>query len=117
MNLVIIFFGGGAGALLRYALLDSLSYDQNTNIILINFIGCFFMGALFAYFIDKGEFFTLFSIGVLGSFTTMSAFTHNSFELILGGKYLNALMYSITMVAICLLANIIGYILIKKLFG
>lgn len=117
MNLVIIFFGGGAGALLRYALLDSLSYDQNTNIILINFIGCFFMGALFAYFIDKGEFYTLFSIGVLGSFTTMSAFTHNTFELILDSKYLNALLYSITMVAICLLANIIGYFLFKKLFG
>ena len=117
MNLLIIFFGGGAGALLRYVLINSLSYEQSLNIIFVNIIGCFLMGALFAYFTNKGDFYTLFSIGVLGSFTTMSAFTHNTFELILDSKYLNAFFYSITMVVICLIANIIGYILIKKLFG
>jgi len=117
INLLIIFFGGGTGALLRYVFINNLSYDQNLNIILVNTIGCLLMGALFAYFTNKGEVYTLFSIGVLGSFTTMSAFTHNTFELILDSKYLNAFFYSISMVVICLIANIIGYILIKKLFG
>jgi CrcB protein len=117
MNFLIIFLGGGTGALLRYVLINNLSYEQNLNIILVNTIGCLLMGALFAYFTNKGEVYTLFSIGVLGSFTTMSTFTHNTFELILDSRYLNAFFYSITMVVICIIANIIGYILIKKLFG
>ena len=117
INFLIIFLGGGIGALIRYVLINNLSYEQNLNIILVNTIGCLLMGALFAYFTNKGEVYTLFSIGVLGSFTTMSAFTNNTLELILVAKYLNALFYSITMVVICIIANIIGYILIKKLFG
>ena len=100
MNLLIIFFGGGAGALLRYVLINSLSYEQSLNIILVNIIGCFLMGALFAYFTNKGDFYTLFSIGVLGSFTTMSAFTNNTFELILDSRYLNAFFYSLSLIHI-----------------
>jgi len=117
INLLIIFLGGGTGALLRYVLINNLSYEQNLNIIFVNAIGCLLIGALFAYLYNKGEIYTLFSIGIMGSFTTMSAFTNNTLELILDAKYLNALFYSITMVVICLIANIIGYILIKKLFG
>lgn len=116
MNLIFIFIGGGVGALARYALINSISFSQNTNIYLVNFVGCLLMGAIFAYFSNKGQMYTFISIGVLGSFTTMSAFTNNTLELLLQSKYLNAVAYGITMVVICLIANIIGYIFIKKLF-
>ena len=116
MNLLIIFCGGGIGALLRYSIIISLPYDQNINIYLVNLIGCFLMGIIFAYFSNKGQIYVLLSIGIVGSFTTMSAFTNNSLEMMLATKYFQAFTYSLIMLVICLSANIIGYAFIKNLF-
>jgi CrcB protein len=117
INLIAIFIGGGIGALLRLYLLGALNSAPAINVLIINAIGCCAMGALFAFFSNKGPLFSLFSIGVLGSFTTMSAFTNNSLEIYLSGKYLNAILYSLSMVIICIMANIIGYAAIKKILG
>lgn len=117
INAIAIFIGGGIGALLRLYLLSALNSGPAINVLIINAIGCCAMGALYAFFSNKGPFFAVFSIGILGSFTTMSAFTNNSLEIFISGKYLNAILYSLSMVIICIMANIIGYIAIKKILG
>lgn len=114
INAFLIFLGGGAGALLRYLILISSNITNVLNILMINLIGCFLMGAAFAYLSAKSPIYTLISIGFLGSFTTMSAFTQTSLEMILDSKYFNAFFYGILMLSMCVIANIIGYLLMKR---
>ena len=80
MNAILVFVGGGLGALLRFAagraaLLAGWAPPLAT--LGVNILGCFAMGLLAGWFTTKGgsEGARLFLLtGVLGGFTTFSAF-------------------------------------------
>ena len=108
MNLILVFIGGGIGAVLRYLLqlvigkADGNSFPMAT--FMANLIGCLAIGILAGMF-QKYKFsdtYNLFIItGILGGFTTFSSFGLEFMQLISNKFFLLAIWY-------CLLTNILG---------
>ena len=114
----LIAFGGALGAPLRYLLNDLMKHSSlimfPTGIMLVNFIGCFCIGIAMAYIPDlKSNTYFFIIIGFLGSFTTMSAFSQQTIELLYNGKELNALIYVVASIASCLIGTYLAYSLFK----
>ena len=80
MNPLLVFVGGGLGALLRYAAGRATilaGYAPPFATLGVNIIGCLIMGLLAGWFTSRGgsEGAKLFLLtGILGGFTTFSAF-------------------------------------------
>ena len=92
--------GGFIGASLRY--ISSLGFDKfytstfPSSTFLINFLGCFILGLLMNMGITNTETWPakeFMVIGILGGFTTFSAFGLESFLLIESGEFMTALIY------------------------
>ncbi len=86
-SIVLVALGGALGAVLRYffsvLLKDYTHIHFPVNTFLVNAIGCFCIGLCYALFMNNGNFNDiklLLIVGVLGGFTTYSAF---SFEIVL----------------------------------
>ena len=80
MNPLLVFVGGGLGALLRYAAGRATilaGYAPPFATLGVNILGCLIMGLLAGWFTSRGgsEGAKLFLLtGILGGFTTFSAF-------------------------------------------
>jgi len=89
IDMVMVAFGGGIGALLRY-LLTFLVYGKDTpafpyGTLLVNLLGCLGIGLLAGYFNKHPEpmYLKFFAItGILGGFTTFSTFSLETFNLL-----------------------------------
>ena len=117
-KLFLIALGGSLGAPLRYLINDSMKdfyfFMLPSGIMLVNFIGCFCIGIAMAYISDlKSNIYYLLIIGFLGSFTTMSAFSQQTIELLYNGKELNALMYVLASIITCLVGTFLAFSLFK----
>tara|TARA_Y100000996_G_scaffold314894_1_gene251108 strand:- start:8295 stop:8660 length:366 start_codon:yes stop_codon:yes gene_type:complete len=115
---ILIAFGGALGATLRYLINDLMKnssfFALPGGIMLVNFIGCFFIGIVMAQISDlKSNIYFFLVIGFLGSFTTMSAFSQQTIELLYNGKDLNALIYVVASIASCLIGTFLAYSLFK----
>lgn len=115
MNILLIGFGGGLGAILRFFLNEaffkyfSITYPVGT--LFINVLGCFFIGFLLGLSMPiKDSSYYFFIIGFLGSFTTMSAFTHHTL-LIMNTNFFNAASYIILTITFSIVATYLGAIL------
>ena len=92
--------GGFIGATFRY--ISSLGFDKvyaspfPFSTFFINFSGCFILGLLMNMGITNTETWPakeFMVIGILGGFTTFSAFGLESFQLIESGEFMIALIY------------------------
>ena len=96
-NYFIIALGGALGSVLRYLLGNRIEPSESffpINILLINIIGCFLIGMVLALVDAKSQLFLFLTIGILGSFTTMSAFSAQALDLLLDeNTYLRLHMY------------------------
>ena len=114
-NLLLIASGGALGAVLRFLtsnIFKSISHFSFVGTLFSNIIGSFLIGLL-VYFIrtknvsqDLIQYF--FIIGILGSYTTFSAFSLETIELINNNKFLLSSFYIILSVSLCLIAAYIG---------
>ena len=79
---------------------------------MINVIGSFLIGYLFVLLENKSfsqDFIKyFFIIGILGSFTTFSAFSLETIELLANKKYLIAFFYIFLSLFLCLLFTFLG---------
>lgn len=111
--------GGACGALLRYAVQSAAAGSLPWGTFLVNVAGCLGIGALLAAFSGSqwfeavGRSFLVF--GVLGAFTTFSAFSADALVLYEEGRFGWALAYVLGTVAMCLLAAFIGFRLVGAL--
>ena len=117
-KLLLIALGGALGAPLRYVINDlmknSLFSMLPTGIMLINFIGCFCIGIFMTQITDlKSDAYFFLGVGFLGSFTTMSAFSQQTIELLYNGKCINAIIYVVASIASCLIGTFFAYSLFK----
>ena len=117
-KLIFIACGGALGAPLRYLLNDLMKnssfFALPSGIMLVNFIGCFCIGIVMAQISDlKSNIYFFLVIGFLGSFTTKSAFSQQTIELLYNGKDLNALIYVVASIASCLIGTFLAYSLFK----
>ena len=111
--------GGACGALLRYAVQSAAAGSLPWGTFLVNVAGCLGIGALLAafsaspWFEAVGRPFLVF--GVLGAFTTFSAFSADTLVLYEQGRFGWALAYVLGTVATCLLAAYVGFRLVGAL--
>ena len=116
-NFLLVAFGGSIGASARYffyLISKNLLSTSNLfiNTLIVNIIGSFLIGYLIVLIENKSlsqDFIKyFFIIGVLGSFTTFSAFSLETIDLIANKKFLIAFSYIFLSLFLCLLFTFIG---------
>jgi CrcB protein len=123
MGFLIVFLGGGIGAALRHgcnlvitrALGGAFPYATLTE----NVLGSFIMGALAAYFAFKGDAtqsWRLFlTTGILGGYTTFSAFSLDTALLYERGELGLAASYVIASVGLSIVGLFLGLFLVRQM--
>jgi fluoride exporter len=97
-ELLLVMLGGSLGAALRYALklgIESSGYQGFYATLGCNVLGCFVFGILSGWFLERQmDAYALFAlVGLLGSFTTFSAFSGDFFYLY-SESIQNAILYA-----------------------
>lgn len=123
-NLILVALGGAIGASLRY-----LSFAQAVlwfgpafpfGTLFVNVFGSFIMGIM-AVVLTRGGVTSpmapLIMTGVLGGFTTFSAFSLDTLKLYESGQVVVALGYVITSVLVSILALFTGLILARAIMA
>ena len=123
MKLILaIGIGSFIGGIFRYLLSQTIQNKFLTSFPLgtlgVNILGCLLIGLVFGLS-ERGNFsmeWRLFlATGVLGGFTTFSAFSNETVGMLRDGQYWYACLYVVTSVVIGLLATFAGLSLIKLL--
>jgi len=120
---VYIFIGGGIGSFLRYITTGFITRNLGVNFpygtLAVNIIGSFLMGALIEYLVKtmphSAEFRSFIVVGVLGGFTTFSAFSLDAITLFERGNMPLALFYVLTSVICSILAVFVGLMVVRAL--
>lgn len=116
LNLIAIFLGGGIGAVSRFLITLNLTKIYNVNLpiatFLVNIIGSFAIGFLYILFIGKTDLtpalkFAL-TVGFCGGLTTFSTFSLELFEMISHQQFMQAAIYALLSVLVCLVMTGIG---------
>ncbi len=119
LSAILVFLGGGLGALGRWgfglavARMWSSAWPWGT--LGVNVLGGFAMGLVMGHLMKSGtsspsqENWRLFlGTGVLGGFTTFSAFSLETAKMIEAGNWQQALLHSGTSVVLCVVAVFAG---------
>ena len=116
INLIYVVAGGALGASLRYSSTLLLKYifpNYLLGTIFVNILGSLIIGILSNNLINKNfsedlvKYFLI--IGLLGSFTTFSAFSIEVIELLNNKKFYIAFAYIFISIFLCLFAAYIGF--------
>lgn len=120
---VLVFFGGGLGSVLRYALgrlipatLTGSSFPLA--ILVVNVIASFVLGAIVSWVIGRSageETRLLVGVGFCGGLSTFSSFSNDTILLIQHGRFGAALLNIGLNVIVCLIASAGGLWLGQKL--
>ncbi|MBY0354385.1 MAG: fluoride efflux transporter CrcB [Rickettsiales bacterium] len=115
-QLLLIGLGGGIGAMLRYLVVSGVARlnlaDFPYSIVLINILGSFLMGLLVSVGAQQlplsAEVRTFLGVGLLGGFTTFSAFSLDVVTLMQRGETIPALIYMVSSVTLSVIALAVG---------
>ncbi|MEM7493848.1 MAG: CrcB family protein [Pseudomonadota bacterium] len=99
MSMLYVAFGGAAGASLRYAAGLAIGNGAQSTLF-VNVIGSFALGVLMGWLatrnLESDSATLLFlGVGVLGAFTTFSAFSRETVHFFLQGDVLRAGLYAV----------------------
>jgi CrcB protein len=83
-SLVLIAAGGAAGSVLRHVVSQSVGFPFGT--LAVNVAGSFAIGIAFVTLAGRGAAYPLVVTGMLGGFTTFSAFSLDTIRLIEAGR-------------------------------
>ena len=116
MNILLVFAGGGLGAVARYLLQGAVYRFTGTGFpygtIVVNVLGCFAIGLLMSSmeerFLASPSLRIFLTIGILGGFTTFSSFSYETMALIREGDILSGGINIIVSVVTCLGATWLG---------
>tara|TARA_A100000171_G_C2129169_1_gene145534 strand:- start:306 stop:725 length:420 start_codon:yes stop_codon:yes gene_type:complete len=129
MNIILFFCvacGGALGALLRYFLVTFIDQFGGQRIFpwgifVSNVTGAFFLGVLIEIIALRGaasyEVRAFLYVGLLGGFTTFSAFTLDIVLMLQRGDFLRASAYIISSVGFSCLALVAGMFFIRSIVG
>ncbi len=103
--------GGAVGSVLRYLTVAALGAPWA--VAAVNVLGSFAIGVLFVALSSRTQLSLLLMTGVLGGFTTFSAFSLDALKLWQSGQTLQAAFYVATSVGLSLFAVALGAALAK----
>lgn len=122
-KIMAVAVGGALGSVLRYGLSNWVhnfvgrGFPYGT--LAVNVLGCLAMGILFVLFVERSSESTLWRagliIGLLGGFTTFSAFSIETFSLIEHGAMAKAIGYVTASLMLCIGATWVGVLLARQL--
>jgi CrcB protein len=124
-NYLLTFLGSGIGGMLRYwgsnFVYKFLSTSFPYGTLFVNFAGTFLLGFIM-YYLDYNKFISLdarifLSIGICGGFTTFSAFSYETMNLLRDREYMFAGVNVIANLLITLIALFLTYRFSKILSG
>lgn len=103
--------GGAVGSVLRYALQKWLNLSFPFGTLAVNIIGCFFAGWLMAMLMKgiSSQTYLFLMTGFCGGFTTFSAFSSESVQMLLTDKWTYFFLYVMISVTGGLLATFLAY--------
>lgn len=107
--------GGAIGSVLRY--LTVAAFGAPWAVVAVNVLGSFVMGVLFVVLATRAALSPVLLAGVLGGFTTFSAFSLDAFKLWQSGQTVQAVLYVGLSVGLSLLAVALGAALAKGALG
>ncbi|MFO8067281.1 MAG: fluoride efflux transporter CrcB [Bacteroidales bacterium] len=121
MKLILIIGAGSfIGGVIRYLISlfvhNKIMSAFPLGTLIVNLLGCFFIGIVFGL-IDKGnvnqewKFFLI--TGLLGGFTTFSAFSIETVNMLRDGQFLYASSYILFSVVFGIIAAMLGILIIK----
>jgi CrcB protein len=124
MQWLAIAMGGALGSLLRFAAVSYLTPLFNNRFpfgtFVVNLSGSFLIGIAYVLLVEKttlsAEWRLFFITGVLGGYTTFSAFSLEILQLWQGGHLVNAFAYASSSVVSGLLMAFVGMALAQKIF-
>lgn len=106
LTLPLIALGGAAGSVLRYLMVSAIGAPLGT--AAVNVLGSFTIGVLFVLLGSRESWQFLLMTGLLGGFTTFSAFSLDTLKLVEAGQPLQAAAYVLGSVALSLIAVALG---------
>ncbi len=119
MNFLLVFTGGGLGALVRYLLyliMPAHAYLPVATLV-ANFFGCFAATVIFVYFALKSDLNTSYKVflitGFCGGLSTLSALSLELLHYIHSDDYLRAGIYIFSTVIVCTAAVLLGVFFVK----
>lgn len=117
-SILLVALGGAVGSVVRFKLSDvvfqhTVEWRFPLSTILVNIVGCFIVGVL-GGLVVKADLFSpevraLLFTGILGGFTTFSAFGLEAFYLVRRGEYFVAGTYLVLSVVVGLLVLWLGF--------
>lgn len=112
-NYILVASGAVIGVTLRYGCM--LVMSEQLVLLFVNIVGSFTMGILTAYFEHRAhaELQLLLTTGLLGSFTTFSAFSAEWLDYMMHSP-LVAMGYALVMTFSCIGASFVGYVIMKR---
>lgn len=109
----LIALGGAIGSVLRCLMVTAIGAPLGT--LAVNVLGSFAIGVVFVLLGARDGWQLFLMTGVLGGFTTFSAFSLDTLKLIDGGQPLQAAAYVLGSVALSLVAVALGAALARGL--
>jgi len=125
-KLIFVALGGGAGAVARYLVgtqtLRMFGPNWPYGTFTVNILGGLLMGALAGYLAHKGgadqeRWRLLLGVGVLGGFTTFSAFSLETALMIEKRAYGSAAIYTGASVILSITALFAGLLIARRIFA
>lgn len=116
---LLVAVGGAIGSCSRYMISKLIHTAPNTfptATFIVNIVGCLCIGLAYSYFnkMNTNEEVKFFiTSGILGGFTTFSAFSYESFQLFQNQHYITAITYILLSILAGILFSFIGYLLLK----
>ena len=122
LNYFFVAIGGALGAISRYFLQNIIQKLSNcsfpTGTLFVNVIGCFILGIIISYdneHIISLSFKSFMIFGLLGGFTTFSAFGFETFSFLKDGQLLFASINILASVFLSIIGIWLGHIIGKFL--
>lgn len=112
MNYLLVFLGGGLGAMLRFGISHLIQRWNTSNFpwstLLVNILASLLLGFILIAFKNKTEIYLFGAIGICGGFSTFSTFAKENLELIEQNNWILFALNLIVSTVLCVLAVYIG---------
>jgi len=123
---LLVAMGGAIGASMRYGV--GLAFTEHGGVsgawstLFVNLVGSFILGALMGWFSSRelaieNTLWLLFGVGMMGAFTTFSAFSRDTVHMFMTGEMMKGLVFAGLNMVGALAAFAVGLLALKRLLA